>query len=245
MIATSNRVYPVGYSTLGSQEYIDGLMGNPQMLLIDTRISPKSWNAEWCKDALQAKYGDRYRWAGKFLGNIALGTGRIEIANPAVGIKGLVKYLDEGHDLILLCQCTEFSKCHRSEIVRLLTEQVAVDVTHWQPQPRETALPIVELNSCIEEIKPPDLHARRSTAHCSICLDAGMMVPATLVSPSGREDSVYCEAHGHCKRCGSSVEQFVKYPYGDFYVCSCVAAYAEQTRLIEEMKQAKPVAFSF
>jgi hypothetical protein len=245
MIATSNRVYPVGYSTLGSQEYIDGLMGNPQMLLIDTRISPKSWNAEWCKDALQAKYGDRYRWAGKFLGNIALGTGRIEIANPAVGIKGLVKYLDEGHDLILLCQCTEFSKCHRSEIVRLLTEQVAVDVTHWQPQPRETALPIVELNSCIEEIKPPDLHARRSTAHCSICLDAGMMVPATLVSPSGREDSVYCEAHGRCRRCGESVEKFVKHPRISNYVCKCVVEFEIQRQRNEDIKQAKPVAFNF
>jgi hypothetical protein len=244
MIATQ-RVYPIGYSTLGSQERIDELMSNPQMLLIDTRISPKSWNAVWCKDALQAKYGERYRYAGKYLGNKGLNTGCIEIADPVMGIRGLIKYLDEGHDLILLCQCKQFEHCHVAEIVRLLSEQVAVDIVHSQSEGQGEAL-VAETEQLFIEIAGPSVVAvDRSIGHCSICLDAGMMVPATLVSPSGREDSVYCEAHGHCKRCGSSVEQFVKYPYGDFYVCSCVAAYAEQTRLIEEMKQAKPVAFSF
>lgn len=139
MIAT-RRVYPVGYSTLGSQELIDELLKQPGMLLIDTRIKPWSWNELWRKEALQKRYGDQYRFAGKYLGNAALGTGGIEIADAATGIAGLVKYLGEGRDLILLCQCKVFDTCHVHEIVKLLSEQVAVDVVFLQRQPQEAAV---------------------------------------------------------------------------------------------------------
>jgi late competence protein required for DNA uptake (superfamily II DNA/RNA helicase) len=72
---------------------------------------------------------------------------------------------------------------------------------------------------------------------CAICGK-----PATLFSPSGRPESVYCDAHGHCSRCKTSVEKFVKYPYGDFYACPCVVKFARQQQYEEEMKQAKQVA---
>jgi len=388
MIAT-RTVYPIGYSTLGSQEYIDGLMSSPQTLLIDTRISPKSWNAEWSKDALQEKYGDRYRWAGRYLGNTALRTGRIAIANPAVGIKGLITYLNEGHDLVLLCQCRQFLNCHMSEIVKLLHDKMPevevvqqqsdtipclsirqpwawlivngfknienrdwptdyrgpllihagkafdedcftrttidldlfdrfgievfnsiprcttdyrlgciigqadlVDVveksdSRWfcgdygfvlenartidpipyagklklfdvprdvvqvapvcSPEGQEEAL-VVEIDAEeVVDIAPPDLAPGNNAEdnkeihnHCVVCGEL-----ATVASPSGREDSIYCETHGHCLRCGSSVEHFVRHPYITNYVCKCVVQFEMQRQRDEDIKQAKPVAFSF
>ena len=36
------KIYPFGYGMDGAQQYIDQLMAQPQMLLIDTRFSPKS-----------------------------------------------------------------------------------------------------------------------------------------------------------------------------------------------------------
>jgi len=388
MIAT-RTVYPVGYSTLGSQEYIEGLMSSRQTLLIDTRISPKSWNAEWCKDALQAKYGDRYRWAGRYLGNTALGTGRIEIANPAVGIKGLITYLNEGHDLILLCQCRQFLNCHMSQIVSLLQGKMPtieivqqqpdtipclsikqpwawlianglkdienrdwstnyrgpllihagkafdkdcfigstidldlfnrfgievfdalpryktdyalgciigqadlVDVveksdSRWfcgdygfalenaqtidpipyagklklfdvprdviqvalicAPEGQEEALAVETDAEEVVDTSPPDLVPDNNTEdnkaihnHCVVCGEL-----ATVASPSGREDSIYCKTHGHCLRCGASVEQFIKHPYISNYVCNCVVEFEIQLQRNEDLKQAKPVAFSF
>lgn len=140
MVAT-RRVYPVGYSTPGSQELIDELLEQPGMLLIDTRLKPYSWNEYWSRDALKKKYGEMYRYAGNFLGNVNYNNGGpITLADAATGIAGLVRYLGEGRDLILLCQCKQFLQCHVSHICRMLTETIAVDIIHSQPQPQETAV---------------------------------------------------------------------------------------------------------
>src|SRR2546430_231941 len=112
------KVYPAGYSRHGA--LIEQLMQDPKTLLIDTRYSPNSKMPQWTGSALKAKYGDRYRFAGKFLGNVNYKGGPMTLANPARGIEGLVMYLNEGYDLILLCQCPEFSACHRRLIVDLL-----------------------------------------------------------------------------------------------------------------------------
>lgn len=118
----TNRVYPIGYSAGGSSEYIASLMAQPKMLLIDTRLMPTSWQIEWKQPTLTAKYGVRYRVAGKMLGNKNYKGGPIDIVDLATGIRGLKMYLDEGHDLILLCTCTTYSTCHRSRIVDALQE---------------------------------------------------------------------------------------------------------------------------
>ena len=73
----------------------------------------------------------------------------------------------------------------------------------------------------------------QSLGQCAVC--GGQ---ATVASPSGRSDSLYCNKYGQCSKCKTSVEQFVKYPYADFYACPCVARFAHQ----QEAKQAKQVA---
>ncbi len=118
----ANRVYPVGYSAGGSQAYVEALMGDAKVLLIDTRFKPYSWRQEWRQVALQAKYGERYRVAGKFLGNLHYQGGEIKIADLATGLLGLRKYLDEGYDLVLLCECCSYETCHRKVIVEALQE---------------------------------------------------------------------------------------------------------------------------
>jgi Protein of unknown function (DUF4031) len=131
----ASRVYPVGYSSYQSAEYVEQLMSNPSMLLIDIRSKPYSWRSEWQSDALKAKYGKRYRLAGAYLGNVnhQLPNGwPIKIADPETGIGGLVRYLNEGYDLILLCQCGSYDDCHRKVVVDLL-QKVMLDVVVVQP----------------------------------------------------------------------------------------------------------------
>jgi hypothetical protein len=406
MIAT-RRVYPIGYSALGAQERIDALLQEPKTLLIDTRIKPWSWNEIWRKEELEQKYGEKYRWAGRYLGNLGKDDGYIEIADPIVGIKGLIKYLSDGYELILLCKCREYKNCHRSEIVRLLTKQCHVDVIHWKPAEQEVAsvtksgqqaaeiveasadvpggiqdtIPCLSIrqpwawliangfknienrdwttgyrgpllihagkavdNDCFtgKEINfdffeqfgdevvdalprykkdydlgcivgqanlvdvvtdsdsqwvcgkygfilenalsinpipypgklklfdvPKDMISNQSaeqetvlaaetdellietadrpgddpsatTGHCIVCSKT-----ATLKSPSGRPEGIYCEQHGYCPRCKSSIEEFVKYPYGGFYVCPCAVGTVTRIEQKQELKQAKPVTFGF
>lgn len=112
------KVYPLGYARSGYK--VEQMMErDPALLIIDTRMSPNG-NPEWTGAALKAKYGKRCRWAGRFLGNVNYRGGPIQLANPVVGIAGLVQHLREGHDLILLCKCEDYEACHRKVIVDLL-----------------------------------------------------------------------------------------------------------------------------
>lgn len=134
----AGKVYPVGYGMHGALEYVDRLMAQPQMLLIDTRFRPKSWCIDWREEALQKKYGNRYRRAGAYLGNVNFQGGPITLSNPVEGIRGLCMYLDEGHDLILLCQCPAYHTCHRKVVVELLLQRVSVEVVQPELLGQET-----------------------------------------------------------------------------------------------------------
>lgn len=115
-----NTVYSIGYSLLGAENHIDSLLRQPKTLLVDTRLSPNSWQRQWKRENLQARYGKRYRWAGRYLGNTNYKGGPIDIADIDTGLAGLCLYLDEGFDLILLCQCKEEEECHRAVILQEL-----------------------------------------------------------------------------------------------------------------------------
>lgn len=129
------KVYPIGYRSDG--QHIAELMAEDEsLLLIDTRKVPFSKIeafAQYNRAALQATYGKRYRPAGDFLGNVNYKNRNapIRLAQPEAGIAGLVRYLNEGHNLILLCGCAHYAVCHRKVIVDLLREKVpGIDVVH-------------------------------------------------------------------------------------------------------------------
>jgi hypothetical protein len=115
-------VYPCGYSRDGA--LVHHLMArDPRMLLIDTRLSPRSCLPEWNQSSLHIRYAMRYRWAGAFLGNRNYATGGpIQLADTGAGIAGLLLYLQEGHPLILLCGYHDFTRCHVQLIVSLLQQ---------------------------------------------------------------------------------------------------------------------------
>lgn len=113
------KIYPLGYSNQG--HLVEQIMVNSKTLIVDTRYSPNSKMPQWTGAALKTKYSARYRWAGKYLGNVNhWNGGPMVLANPVVGIKGLVMYLREGYDLILVCGCSDYQSCHRRLIVELL-----------------------------------------------------------------------------------------------------------------------------
>lgn len=118
------RVFMVNYSRYGNVIKHLMLDQQQQRLLIDTRSNPQSQMPEWCCEALQATYGERYRPAGGFLGNenYQRKGAPIKIAKPNVGIRGLLLYLREGYELVLICGCPQYERCHLKEIVALLCQ---------------------------------------------------------------------------------------------------------------------------
>jgi hypothetical protein len=125
------KIYPIGYSAYGAQKYIDELLQDPKILLIDTRYIPYSWRTDYRQEALKAKYGDKYKWAGEYLGNIAKDYGYIRIADMDTGIRGLMYYFGRGYDLILLCACASYADCHVSNIVDHLQQLLIVEVVRY------------------------------------------------------------------------------------------------------------------
>ncbi len=125
------KVYPCGYAEHAPQ--IEALMQqDPSLLLIDTRYSPRSRIPGWSEAALRRRFGEQYRSSGATLGNINYARGGpIRLADPERGIAGLIRYLSEGYNLILLCGCKDYEHCHRRVIVELLCQQVPhVQVMH-------------------------------------------------------------------------------------------------------------------
>lgn len=112
------KVYPCGYASYPT--LIAHLMEeNPQLIMIDTRLTPWSPLPEWQGATLQRKYKERYRWGGKSLGNLnhAQPNAPIQLADKAVGLRGLRHWLQHGHDLLLLCGCALYDRCHLRVIV--------------------------------------------------------------------------------------------------------------------------------
>jgi hypothetical protein len=126
-----NKVYPIGYNLHGSHQRVCELMQDSKMLIVDCRINPWSPNPVWQKINLLKEWKARYRVAGGYLGNLmhahnrrevgeAPGKIHIQIAAPEKGIKGLMMYLNEGYDLIILCACAAYENCHLKTIVEML-----------------------------------------------------------------------------------------------------------------------------
>lgn len=207
-------VYPIGYSMPGAQERIDELLQDPKVLLIDTRIKPYSWDERWRKEALEQRYGQRYRWAGKFLGNPAKDTGRLEVADPEKGIAGLMRYLSEGYDLVLLCQCLCYTKCHTSLIVDLLQQKTSVEVVRFDAE----SLP--SLGTCVKcKKQSATLKSPSGAVYCQQCGHCQRRVYDTM------QGVVVLRQGGECN---TSVDKFVKHPRIGIYVCPCIIEFEKE-----------------
>jgi hypothetical protein len=204
------QVYPCGYS--GDAALIAHLMqSHPQMLLIDTRYTPFSRIATWNEPTLRATYGTRYRWAGKFLGNQNHATGGpISLVDAETGIGGLVRYLQEGYPLILLCACREYSMCHRSVIVSLLQRALpAVQVVMPESLPPQESVQCISIrqpwtwilthpeivHAC--GIPPKEIENRDWSTHYRgpLYLHAGSQVDEALFDTAGQLDHGFWQRH--------------------------------------------------
>src|SRR5258707_15784782 len=106
------KCYPCGYAAHAL--LIEHLMHEQeQLVMIDTRRVAWSKMPAWCAETLKATYGERYRWAGTYLGNLNYQQGGpVRLADLATGLRGLRHWLQHGSDLLLLCGCAVYERCH-------------------------------------------------------------------------------------------------------------------------------------
>ena len=119
------NVLPFGYSTPQAQERLAILMEDERTILVDIRYSTKSVRKpEWSGEALQQRYGNRYLWIRDLGNENFFNGGDIKIHDKDQGIPRLMKGIERGYKLIMLCTCQRYDTCHRRTVVEMLCSQM-------------------------------------------------------------------------------------------------------------------------
>ncbi|GCE04236.1 DUF488 family protein [Dictyobacter aurantiacus] len=108
---------------------------NPYAVIIDTRLVPYcSWSSTWQRQSLEVDWGQRYVWRGDWLGNVNHADPKksIQLAHKQQGIAWLVRQLERGLTLILLCGCQQYERCHRKVIYDLVKVQLGARLHDFQ-----------------------------------------------------------------------------------------------------------------
>ena len=122
------KIIPVGYGNPKHRPLIDQFMHEACTLLVDVRYSKASAIPGWHSTSLVKRFGDRYIYLGRALGNKNYKNGKpIEIVDLEGGIFDLMPVLWDGHTVLLLCGCSQYEPskehpegCHRKRICEAL-----------------------------------------------------------------------------------------------------------------------------
>ncbi len=118
-------IYTLGYAHPQAAVALERLMRNPTVLLMDVRYQPVcSFNAQWNRAALAARYGERYVWEQR-LGNVNYRSRELAIQLGACSQDAVYEaaaLICAGTSLVLLCCCGDERACHRSLIAKLMQD---------------------------------------------------------------------------------------------------------------------------
>ena len=118
-------IYTLGYSQTKAAATLERLMRQPRTRLFDVRYQPVcSWNHQWNRAELAARYGEYYTWERR-LGNLRYwtrGRGIRLPGNYGDAVSEAAGLLLAGTSLVLLCACGDERACHRSLIARLIQD---------------------------------------------------------------------------------------------------------------------------
>lgn len=122
------KIIPVGYGNPKHRPLIEQLMHEDNTLLVDVRYSKASAIPGWHGASLVKRFGERYIYLGRTLGNKNYKNGGlISIVDMEGGIFDLMPVLRDGYTVLLLCGCSQYGPskehpegCHRKRICEAL-----------------------------------------------------------------------------------------------------------------------------
>lgn len=118
------KLYSLGYRTPRAQERLDKVFAQyPDTFLVDIRYSPKGLRG-WDKQALEARYQASYMHVPELGNRNYRNPGHIEIVNLDAGVERIVKILESGLHVILLCACENYNTCHRHLVVEAVQQRM-------------------------------------------------------------------------------------------------------------------------
>lgn len=125
------KLYTIGYEQYQKAATMIGTVPT-NVIFIDVRRNPFSYNNEFTMKNLADKLGNRYRSVTD-LGNeeLSLKDFRID-AVAEIAIKDLIKEMESGKVFCLLCKEKDHKNCHRNKIAETfkLRKWGAIEVIH-------------------------------------------------------------------------------------------------------------------
>ena len=154
----------LGYADKQMARELPGiLIVNPRAYLVDTRLDPYcKWSPLWQRKGLEAGWGERYLYRGDWLGNVHHRDADkpIQLADEERGISWLIRGLERGYTLLLLCGCAHYERCHRKVIYELVKARLGDELLDCYElnEPVMTPLGLGVINPAI----PLEVHRARN-----------------------------------------------------------------------------------
>lgn len=122
----------LGYTEPDAMSRLDAFLAQPDTGLIDIRYSPRSrWHPKFTQAALLQRYGSLKYGHCRELGNVNYNKPGepIKLYAPEEGVRLVIRLLQSGYSLVLLCACKEYEHCHRKTAYDLIMTTLASDET--------------------------------------------------------------------------------------------------------------------
>jgi hypothetical protein len=101
---------------------IKALVDRESAILVDVRLKPFAKREEFCQRPLTRLFGSAYVHA-RGLGNLnykgEMGPG-VKLADPQPWVEQIRQWLSGERTVILMCGCYNHTKCHRSDVAKLI-----------------------------------------------------------------------------------------------------------------------------
>lgn len=133
-----NTLYTIGYAGLFRDDLLH-FIRQQKAFLVDTRLVPRSRDAQWDRVALTNAFSPDYVHV-QDLGNVNYRNGGpIQLKDQAKGLHRLLELLAE-RPCMLLCMCKDVATCHRGYIARVSGWP---DIVHLKPSDISANLPLL------------------------------------------------------------------------------------------------------
>jgi uncharacterized protein (DUF488 family) len=137
-----NTIYTIGYRAPGAMHKVEALV-QAGARLVDIRLVPGSrYYPEWTRKALQQRFGWQYYEHLALLGNLnyAHPERPMRLRDAEHGLDWLHIFVKQ-RNIILLCGCPDFKRCHRLLVCNLFLQRVPdAHIVHLAP--REALTPV-------------------------------------------------------------------------------------------------------
>jgi uncharacterized protein (DUF488 family) len=125
---SAKTIYTIGHSNVSIETFLTKLTDHKINILVDVRTIPLSrYCPHFSKNALQkilTTQDIQYLWRGRNLGGRGVNVGYDE------AVDDLIKSVNEGHMVCIMCSEGDFHKCHRYTMLTPSLEDRGLNIVH-------------------------------------------------------------------------------------------------------------------